>query len=81
MNQEAILASVAIAISCGGVILGIINHKRLISKCNGIQIEASFDIDNTSPQTERRSSMLPPPPPIVVSPPLEIRIPEETSHV
>ena len=62
------LGLVALVISVGSTLLVAINHKRIRSKCCGRSIEASFDIENTSPNA---------PKPIV--PEITLRtIPEET---
>jgi len=50
MDENNIMGLIAIIVSVGGVLLGIINHKRLRSKCGDRIIEASIDIENTSPE-------------------------------
>lgn len=50
MDENNIMGLVAIIISVGGVLLGIINHKRIRSKCGDKVIDASIDIENTTPQ-------------------------------
>jgi hypothetical protein len=49
MDENNILGIIALVISISGVIFGFINHKRLRSRCNDNKIEASIDVDNTSP--------------------------------
>jgi len=44
-----ILSILSIVISVLSVIIGVINHKRIVSKCCGRQIDASLDINNTTP--------------------------------
>ena len=44
-----VLGIVAIIISVGTTILGVINHKRLRSKCCNRKIEIEFEVDNTRP--------------------------------
>jgi hypothetical protein len=54
-----ILGIVAIVISVGTAVIGAINHTRIRSVCCGKKIEASIDIDKTSPvplQVESRAS-------------------------
>ena len=46
-TQNTILAGISLAISVGGMILGIINHKRIVSKCCGRQADVSLDIQDT----------------------------------
>ena len=44
-----ILSVVAIIVSVVGTVIGVVNHKRIRSKCCGRQVEASIDIENTTP--------------------------------
>jgi len=69
MDQNGILSVVAIAVSIGGTILAIFNHKRLRSHCCGKDIVASIDVENTTPDdlkikipTKPESINLPPSP-------------------
>lgn len=61
MNQSEILGIIAIAISIGGTILGVINHKRIRSKCCGRELSASLDIEPSTPpvrlQTVEKSAV------------------------
>jgi hypothetical protein len=57
-------AYVAIGISIGTLVLGIVNHKRIKSSCCGRTVDASFDIENTTPP-----QLKPPPPPLTSIPP------------
>lgn len=50
MDENNIMGLVALIVSIGGVVLGIINHKRIRSKCGDKEIVASIDIENTSPE-------------------------------
>ena len=43
------MSILALVISVTTTFIGIINHKRVISKCCGRQLDASIDINNTSP--------------------------------
>lgn len=49
MEQTSILSIVAIIVSVGGTILGVINHTRIRSVCCGREISASLDIEKTTP--------------------------------
>lgn len=49
MDSNSITGYIAIGISAGGIILGIINHKFVRSKCCGKVLEASIDVGNTTP--------------------------------
>jgi hypothetical protein len=49
MENSEITGMVALLVSVGGVILGIINHKRLRSNCCGRKMEVSVDVENTTP--------------------------------
>lgn len=60
-SNRVIVSSVAVAISVGTLVLGVINHKRIRSNCCGRKGEASFDIDTTTPP--------PKPPPLSSIPP------------
>ena len=46
-TQNTILAGIALAISVGGTILGIINHKGIVSNCCGRKADISLDIQDT----------------------------------
>jgi hypothetical protein len=46
MDDNRILGIVALVISIGTTIMGIINHKRLRSKCCKRSIEVQVDIDS-----------------------------------
>lgn len=49
MEQSEVLAILAIIVSIGGTVLGIINHKRVRSKCCGREVSASLDIEPSTP--------------------------------
>ncbi len=56
----------ALIVSIGGTIVGVINHRRIRSSCCGKKLEASIDIEHTTPQikpapvpNETRQSELP----------------------
>ena len=48
-TQNSILSWLAIVISVGSVVVGVINHKRIASSCCGKKGEISLDISNTIP--------------------------------
>ena len=47
MDQNTVLSIVALVISIGGTIIGIVNHKRIVSKCYGRKADLSLDINDT----------------------------------
>ena len=49
MDQNNILSIVALVIAVGGTVIGIFNHKRVVSTCCGRRLEASIDINQTTP--------------------------------
>jgi hypothetical protein len=49
MDQNGILSIVAVVVSIGGSILGIINHKRVRSTCCGNKLDVSLDVESTTP--------------------------------
>ena len=46
-NTNSILSVIALVVSVGGTIIGIINHKRIVSKCCGRKADLSLDIQDT----------------------------------
>jgi hypothetical protein len=52
MDQNGILSIVAIAVSIGGTILAIFNHRRVRSHCCGKDIVASIDVESTTPPND-----------------------------
>lgn len=48
-NTSSVLGIVALVISIGTTIVGIINHKRIKSRCCSRKIEIEFDIETTRP--------------------------------
>lgn len=50
MDTSTLLGMVALIVSIGGTIIGLVNHKRIRSSCCGKKIEASVDIESTTPQ-------------------------------
>ena len=60
-SESAALSITAIVISVGGIILGAINHKRVRSTCCGKKMDASLDIETTTPQGAQAKIQIPPP--------------------
>jgi hypothetical protein len=56
MDQNSIMSLVAIIVSVIGGIIGLINHKRIRSKCGDKVLEASIDISNTSPEVKKENN-------------------------
>jgi len=53
---NTVLSWVAIVISLGSIVMGVVNHRRIRSNCCGKQGSVSLDIDNT---TQSQSPRLP----------------------
>jgi hypothetical protein len=49
MDTSMILGIVGVIISVGTAIVGVVNHKRIRSNCCGKKVEASLDIESTTP--------------------------------
>jgi len=49
MDTTNILGLVGFGVSIVGVIYTAVNHKRVRSKCCGRLLEASLDVENTTP--------------------------------
>jgi hypothetical protein len=50
MDSTSIISIVAIVISIGGTILGVINHRRIRSKCfTDKEIVLQLDVESTTP--------------------------------
>jgi hypothetical protein len=49
MENSMVMGVVATVISVGGIILSVLNHKRLRSNCCGKRLEVSLDVENTTP--------------------------------
>ena len=47
-DTNNILSIVAIVVSISGVVLGVINHKKITSRCNDKKIIISLDVDDTN---------------------------------
>ena len=50
MDNSGVIGIVALIISVIGTIITAINHKRIRSNCCGHRIEASIDIEESSPR-------------------------------
>jgi len=48
-DDSTITSIVAIVVSLGGIVLGIVNHKRIRSNCCGKELTASIDVETTTP--------------------------------
>jgi len=53
-NYSDILSVVSIGISAIGIVLGVVNHKRIRSNCCGRKGELSIDIENTTPTEPKK---------------------------
>jgi len=65
--EANIFSTVSLIISVLSTVVIAVNHKRLRSKCCRQEIVASFDIENTTPPSEKKrvEVEVAPPPPIV----------------
>ena len=50
MDSTAIIAYCGLALSSAGAVFAAIQHKRIRSNCCGKLLEASFDIESTTPK-------------------------------
>jgi len=48
-TSSNVIGVIGFVLTIGGGIYTAINHKRIRSKCCGKNMDASFDVDNTSP--------------------------------
>jgi hypothetical protein len=54
MDQTEIISYVSLAVAIAGIVLGIVNHKKIRSRCcSEKEMVVSLDIENTSPQAVR----------------------------
>lgn len=51
-SESYALTITALVISIGGIVIGVVNHKRIKSSCCGVKTEVSLDIEQTSPKYE-----------------------------
>jgi hypothetical protein len=58
MDDNQVFSIVALAISIGSTIIGIINHKRIRSNCCGVKQEISLDIETTTPVDKKNNPMI-----------------------
>ncbi len=52
MDTSMILGTVGVVVSVATAILGVINHKRIRSNCCGKKLEASLDVESTTPPSK-----------------------------
>jgi len=62
MDNGTITGIVAIVVVVAKAIYDVVNHKRCRSTCCGIKTEATNDIENTTPPTEKPALTIPLPP-------------------
>jgi hypothetical protein len=53
MDSGSILGIISIVISVATTVIGIINHKKIRSKCCGREVSASFDIEPSTPLSDK----------------------------
>ena len=52
MDSTAALSITGIVMSVAGVVLGVVNHKRVRSHCCGRNLVLSIDVESTTPKIE-----------------------------
>jgi hypothetical protein len=58
MDNNNILMTVSLVISILSIVLGVINHRKIKSKCCGVNLgETSLDITTTSPNIKNDNSV------------------------
>ena len=62
MEQNDILSIISIVVAVCATVFGIINHKRIRSRCNNTEVIASIDVENTTPLKEELKITIPPVP-------------------
>jgi hypothetical protein len=55
-----IISYIALAIGIGGMICGVVNHRRLTSRCGQRTTTVSLDIDPTTPKTGEKAEAIKP---------------------
>lgn len=63
MESSQVMGMIALIVSVGGIVIGIINHKKVRSSCCGRKMEVSLDIDDTSARVAPKGSPIATPPP------------------
>ena len=58
MDNTLVLSITGVVISIAGVVFTAVNHKRIRSNCCGKVMEASIDIENTTPPIAKSISVL-----------------------
>jgi len=61
MDQQSsnLLSIIGIAVSVGGALFTIVNHKRCRSNCFGKKLELSIDVDQTQPSPDKLTIKVP----------------------
>ena len=54
-----IVSYIALAIAIGGMVCGVINHRRIRSNCFGRIATVSLDIDSTTPKGDKVEAIKP----------------------
>jgi Flp pilus assembly protein CpaB len=55
MDPNTILSISAIVVSTAASILAVVNHKRIRSNCCGAKLEASLDVESTTPPNAEKN--------------------------
>jgi hypothetical protein len=55
MDANTILSISAIVVSTAGAVFAAVNHKRVRSNCCGTKLEASLDVETTTPPTAEKN--------------------------
>jgi anthranilate phosphoribosyltransferase len=53
MDSTNILSISALVLSAAGSFLAVVNHRRVRSRCCGANLEASLDVETTTPPTDK----------------------------
>ena len=61
MQDSGILSVIAMVVSVAGTVLGILNHRRIRSNCCGRKLEASIDVEQTTPPQPKLEVKIPNP--------------------
>ena len=54
--EATITGWVGVVLSVGAIVLGVINHRRIRSRCCGKKLELSLDIDHTAQRSPTMTS-------------------------
>jgi hypothetical protein len=55
-----IVSWLSLALVVCGIVVGAVNHKRIRSRCCGVEKSVSLDIDNTTPKGDTKIEALAP---------------------